>query len=439
MHSPDTDTHRDTPAAAMLNGLTKGMPGNLRDTAPRHIGQRGWNILREDLPLPAAVIRQSALEHNGRWMRQFVQAHGGLLAPHGKTTMSPELFARQLADGAWGMTLATAHQVQVARHFGVQRIFLANQLVGKQAIDYVLGQLRDDEHFDFYCVVDSPRHVQTLADAARSAGIAHPLQVLVEIGVPGARAGCRSTADALEVARAVRAQSPWLSLRGIEGFEGILSHPDPRELARQVEAFLARMLDVAGQCDREDLYGVGTVLLSAGGSAFYDLVLKTLGDARLSRPSAVLTRSGCYLTHDSKKYRDAQAHLVARNGGAGADEDGLRPALEVWAYVHSRPEPGRVIVGMGKRDISYDDLPAAQRWYRPGPDAAWPQPLPDTAQVVRLDDQHCHMRVAPDSPLRTGDMVQFGISHPCLTFDKWRAICLVDDDYTVVGAVSTYF
>ena len=423
----------------MLTALTKGMPGNLDSMAPADIGSQSWNLLREDLNLPAAVLKESALEHNSRRMRDFVASHKGRFAPHGKTSMSPELFFRQLHDGAWAITLANAHQVQVARHFGVQRIFLANQLVGRQAVDYVLSALRDDPEFDFYCIVDSCEHVQSLADAASRANIGRPLQLLVEVGIPGARSGCRDTQTALAVARAIHANAPWLSLRGIEGFEGIISHPEPNKLAEGVRGFLTRMREVAEQCDAENLFGDGPVLLSAGGSAFYDIVLEELGESRLKRENIVLTRSGCYLTHDAKKYEVAHHHLLARQGNSSNKQDHPQPALEVWAYVHSRPEPGRIIVGLGKRDISYDDLPLAQQWYRPAAPRQ-PGPLPLTGhQVVRLDDQHAYLDVPEDSPLAVGDMVQFGISHPCLTFDKWRAICLVDDSYNITGAVTTYF
>jgi D-serine dehydratase len=423
----------------ILNSLTKGMPGGLQPLPLADVGSQGWNLLREDLNLPAAVIRQSALQHNSRWMQAFLAVHDGQYAPHGKTTMSPELFNLQLQDGAWGITVATAHQLQVARHFGVRRTFLANQLVGRQAIEYVLDAIDKDPQFDFYCVVDSVEHVRHLAEAAARANVSRPLQVLVEVGITGARSGCRDRATAIEVARTVHSVAPLLSLRGVEGFEGIVSHPDAAEVETRVARFLGAMRDVAEQCDAENLYGPGIVLLSAGGSAFYDIVLKELGRARLARKHIVLTRSGCYLTHDVKKYEAAYELLAARSADTPGVAEGPRPALEVWAYVHSRPEPGRVIVGMGKRDVSYDDLPIAQQWYRPGQGSIKVLPLGPQHDVIRLDDQHAYLDVHADSPLRVGDMVQFGISHPCLTFDKWRSISLVNDQYDVVGAISTYF
>src|SRR5690606_34724290 len=146
-----------------------------------------------------------------------------------KTTMAPQLFERQLADGAWGMTFATADQVRVARQFGVSRIILANQLVGRRNVACILDELAHDEQFEFYSLVDSVALVEQLASAARERNIGRPLNLLVEAGVAGARCGARDLETALEVARAVKAQSPYLSLQGVEGFEGSISAPTPEE------------------------------------------------------------------------------------------------------------------------------------------------------------------------------------------------------------------
>src|SRR3984885_14647163 len=145
--------------ALLLDHRIKGMPGGIPPFWLDRIGERRSNVLREDLPLPLAVLKERALTHNSAWMRRFLGQSGAMIAPHGKTTMSPQLFARQLADGAWAMTVATVHQLQVARDFGISRIVLANQLVGRQAVRYVLDELKRNRDFDFYCLVDSPANV----------------------------------------------------------------------------------------------------------------------------------------------------------------------------------------------------------------------------------------------------------------------------------------
>ncbi len=400
------------------------------------VASQGWNLLREDLMFPCAVLKQSALEHNSRWMRQFLDATGALIAPHGKTSMAPQLFDMQLRDGAWAMTAATAAHVRIYRHFGVSRILMANQLVGRQNIAFVLAELRRDPAFDFYCLVDSAESVAILDDAISAAPIGRRLQVLVEVGMVGGRTGARSAEAALAVARRAAA-SPHISLRGVECFEGIIQGGEQLAADDAVKALTRTMAQVARAGVGENLFAPGPVILTAGGSAFFDIVAKDLGSVDIGRATQVVIRSGCYLTHDSGFYRDLVADLLRRDPAAKALGD-LQSALELWTTVQSRPEPDRVVVSLGKRDAPYDvRLPTPLFWFRTG--MAAPQALSDKYVVVRLDDQHGYMSMPPDGHLRVGDLIGLGVSHPCGAFDRWPVLFILDDDYNVTSAVKTYF
>lgn len=424
----------------LLDDRTKGMPGGVTPFALSTIAAKHWNVLAEDLSLPLCVLQQSAMDHNARWMRAFLDASNAVVAPHGKTTMAPQLFHRQLADGAWAITLANAQQVQVARHYGVHRIVLANQLVGKQFVRFILDELKRDPGFEFFCLVDSVASVELLATAAREQGATRPIQVLLEGGFVGGRTGVRDPDTAMAVARACKAAAPFIALRGVEGFEGILSGKTPEEAAGKVRSFVDSLAAIARTCETEGLFAPGPIILSAGGSGYYDIVVDRFNAAGLKGRTMVLTRSGCYLTHDHVGYAEHFRNLVKRSPHLHNLGEGPRPALEVWAYVQSRPEQTRAFCTMGKRDVSFDShLPVPEKWYRPSSNTRAPQMLGPGHKVVGLNDQHCYMDVPADSPLQVGDMVAFGISHPCLTFDKWQVICLIDDNYDVVGAVRTFF
>ena len=415
------------------------MPGDAELVPLDEVAARGWSLLDEDLPLPAAVIKVGALRNNSAWMKRFLEATGSRFAPHGKTTMSPALFDLQLDDGAWGITLSTPHQLHVARSFGFKRILLANQLVGRSAIGWVIDQLNADAEFDFYCLVDSVDNLRQLADTARRKGLRRPLKVLLEIGFPGGRTGCRTVAAALDVAREAQRLRDVIALSGVEGFEGIIRGPTEDETIARVTAFLQDMVRLAEACGRERLFAEGPALLSAGGSAFFDIVAEKLGAVAIDQENVVVLRSGCYLTHDAVMYTHLFNSLKARAPELSASQGDLQPALEVWAYVQSIPEPGRIIVGLGKRDVSYDQMPVPVAWYRPGSQPRETLDAPAEHKVAALNDQHCIMTAPQASPWRVGDMVGFGISHPCLTFDKWRVLHLVDDAYTVTGSIRTYF
>ncbi len=425
---------------SVVDDQLKGVPGGVAPFPLGEVGRKGWNLLREDLPLPAAVIKESALEHNSRWMRAFLDRTGAHLCPHGKTTMSPQLFKRQLDDGAWGITASTASQLQVYRRYGVRRVLFANELVGTQNIRYVLDELARDPEFDFYCLVDSTDGVELLANAVRARGPGRPLQVLVEGGYPKGRTGVRDIATAVDVARAVRDAAPALSLRGVEGFEGILMLTATAESRDDiVTQFLDFLVEIAKACEHDNLFAEGPVILSAGGSAFFDLVADRFSHAGLERETLVVLRSGCYFTHDSSLYTDLVAALVNRSSAARSIGPSFKPALEIWSYVQSRPETGCAMLTMGKRDCSFDlRLPTPLAWFRPQHDKA-PKPLGDGYSVTSLNDQHAYLSVPENTPLAVGDMVACGISHPCTTFDRWQLLFMVNDDYDVTSAVRTFF
>ena len=423
-------------AHAPLDWSFKALPATEDEVGLADIASLGWNVLAEDLVLPAAVIRESALTHNLDWMRRFCELAGVEICPHGKTTMSPQLFELQLAQGAWGMTAATVGHVRVYRHFGIERIILAAQLVGKQNILYILDQLARDPKLDFYCLVDSVEGVEILEMAIAAHPARPPVQVLLELGIVGGRAGVRDDEAVIALAERI-AGSPYLRLRGIEAFEGIVQG-DMSSKELHVRGLVERMAATGEICNAKALFD-GPPLLTAGGSAFFDLVTAGLCDAPFSRDFTVILRSGCYLTHDSEHYAMMAARIAERSPAAKSLGEGLRPAIELWAYVHSRPEPTRVIAGIGKRDASHDlQLPRPLGCYRPGKGAKV-ELLGVDHRTVRLDDQHAYLDVPESSSLQPGDMLCFGISHPCTTFDRWQALYLADDALNVTGAVRTYF
>ncbi len=424
-------------AAYMLDHKTKGMPGGIQPFPMSEIAAKGWNVLKEDLPLPLAVLKKSAMDHNAAWMRDFVARSGAVIAPHGKTTMAPQLFGQQVNDGAWAITLATPHQFAVARDFGFSRIILANQLVGKQMIRYVLDELRRDPSLDFYCIVDSEANVAQLAAAAREANIGRPLQVFLEGGWLNGRTGVRDLETGMKVARAVKQAAPHLALRGVEGFEG-LTPADRTAAETQVRTFLDFLVQLAKACEAESLFAPGEIILTAGGSAFYDMVLARFTHAGLNSPTRIITRSGCYITQDSTRYRRFFSDITDRTPDANQG-GGLLSAIEVWAYVQSRPQPDKILLTVGARDLGTDDRPIAETWFRPNTNMTKPEPVPPGHLVTGHNDQHTHMTIPVDSPLQVGDMVTFGIGHPCLTFDKWQVLVVVDDAYNVIGAVRTFF
>jgi D-serine dehydratase len=362
-------------------------------------------------------------------MQQFIRAYGVNLAPHGKTTMAPALFKRQLQTGAWGITLATAHQSRVAYDHGVRRVLMANQLVGKQNMEIVSHLLRDPE-FEFYCLVDSAQLASQLGEffSARH----QRLNVLIELGVDGGRAGIRNPQQLDELLAALHPWRDAIAICGVELYEGVLQDET------EIRTFLNHAVELADKLAKGNHFDREPAILSGAGSSWYDVVAEVFSAANIGYPLEIVLRPGCYLTHDVGVYRQSQTKILTRNPIAKKMQSGLLPALQLWAYVQSIPEKEKAILTLGKRDAAFDSgLPTPNMHFRPGQPA--PRACPSHWELIRLMDQHAFMKISEGDDARVGDMIGLDISHPCLTFDKWRYLPVLDSSYQVIDMVQTFF
>lgn len=387
-----------------------------------------------ELGTPLLTLDAAAMDANLNAMKAYCAQVGALHAPHGKTTMAPALWAKQLDAGAWGITLANAFQLRVGRAFGVRRLLLANELVDPAALRWVSSELDADPQFEFACWVDSPAGVALMDEALRKHGAQRPMDVFIELGGPHGRTGVRGIDAAVALALAVKA-APTLRLIGVSGYEGALAHDASAEAIAAVETYVRDLGRLHNRLLHEGFYGRDhDIFLSAGGSAYFDQVAEALG-SRADDGVKVLLRSGAYLVHDDGHYRGVSP--FARRLGKP-----LTAAMHGWARVLSRPEPGLALLDGGKRDFPYDEgLPTAQRLL--GAAGHGGSELLEGVAVSKFSDQHAFLPIDPQVPLEVGDVVRLGLSHPCTACDKWTLIPVLDDasspDPRVVNLVRTFF
>jgi D-serine deaminase-like pyridoxal phosphate-dependent protein len=415
----------DVVGGVRVDHLARGFPA--KDVALREVATQGWTF--DDLEPPVLLLREDALRHNLALMAAFCDRSGVDLAPHGKTSMAPQLWARQLEAGAWGITAATASQARVMREVGVRRIVIANELVDRASIDWAASALHDPE-VELLCYVDSARGVETLDARLADANAPRRLDVLVELGYLGGRTGARTVKGAIGVAERVRASST-LRLAGVAGYEGLVCRDRSEACLDRVREYLDAVRGLGEALVNGGGFDDG-VVLTAGGSAFFDVVVDRLHDMwRGDVPARVILRSGCYLTHDSGLYE-----RLSPFAGESESASRFRSAMEVWGPVLSRPERRMAIVGFGRRDVPFDQgmpIPVAVR-----SSSGDQRPL-DGCVVTDLNDQHAFIRLDEDVALDVGDLVKCGISHPCSAFDRWRVIPVLDENDRVVDAVATFF
>lgn len=396
------------------------------------------SLAHGDFVTPVLLLQQDVLQHNVRTMQSYCDASGLSLSPHAKTTMSPEIMTRQLAAGAWAVTVATCTQAAVVRSLPVERVLIANELVDPIGIEWLGSELDRDDRFTGYCYVDSADGVRILDETLAARGQQRSLPVLIEFGVASGRAGVRSIEAALLLAGMVR-DSRHLRLAGVAGFEGIVGSGFEVSRLDEVVDYLHTLRDVADELFDDYREDSDELLVTAGGSGFFELVAETFDPSwRAGRPIRVVLRSGCYVTHDSGGYAQVRKLLAQHHEALS-----FTPALELWSRVISRPEPDLAILDFGKRDAGTDaGLPVPRHRLRRGTTIIEPAPA---ATVFAVNDQHAYLRANVSATenatfdLDVGDLVGLGISHPCTTLDKWRLIPIVDSDRRLVGAAHTLF
>ena len=426
-------------APLMLDDSTRGVPPGTSGLPAAAVAEQNWRPAEGVMSLPVLTLDEAAFARNRDLMLAYAREQGVAIAPHAKTPMAPDLARMLVEAGAWGTTVADIRQASVMLRAGLTRLILANEVGGIGGASRLAALVAAWPAAELYVFADSVAVVDAIARAWRANKALPPLRVLVELGA--ARAGARTLSDAEAVLAALSRSDGRLLPAGVATYEGAAAQKTPEATKAVIDALLALTAATLGSVRKAVGPGV-PLLVTAGGSGFFDQVVAALKPALERDGNAVLVlRSGAIFFHDHGVYDRNLAALDARagfslGGAPRAARSAFRPALRLWAEVLSRPEPGLAICGMGMRDVSSDqDLPLALRVHRDG------RPLPGIprAKTIRLNDQHAFLEIAPDGDIAVGDVIEFGISHPCTCLDRYRVIFGVGEDGRVLHAFPTFF
>jgi D-serine dehydratase len=361
--------------------------------------------------------------------------------------MSPQLVPRLLKRGCWGISAATLQQAAVILEAGAPHVLLANQIGGREAAKQFSLLQRHFPQSNLYLFVDSTAAVKAFLDWKQESSVADgKLCLLMETGIMDGRAGVRTKEEAVEILDLIASHPDRCRLSGIACYEGAAARNTPEETVQSIDALLDFTLEVFEHALGFRESTKDEFILSAGGSAFFDrVVMKFSSATRHDKNVRVVLRSGAFLFYDHGIYRRLMKEMDARRGFVSADGvvpvvNRFQPALRLWGQVLSRPEANLAIMGMGARDMSSDqDYPIPLGWYRDGVPFEGLSADNNGCRIIKINDQHTFLEVPEGLNLRVGDLVEFGISHPCTCIDKWTVFYGVDDDLNVVRAYKTFF
>jgi len=373
------------------------------------------NLFTSSFQFPMMVLKKSALKNNISVMAEYCRSVGAELAPHVKTTMSPQIAQMQVDAGAWALTIANFWQAEIFRNFGFKKLIIANEVLDRNSIAEI-AKLNANCRAEIIFYVDSLAGLNIVKEATPKNG---KINLFIEIGTDHGRGGVRELSLVIEIAQEIKKDSR-LNLRGVTGFEGAVPNAARNtEGESAVHAFCKKIVDageIAFEYKSDEKF-----IVSAGGSAFFEIVAEELN--KFSKPKILLLRSGGYVTHDHIYYEEIYPF---KNTGKP-----LLPAIEVWSQVLSSPESGFGVLNLGKRDVGCDI-------HNPIPFAKYTGKIEKFAGTIeKLNDQHGFMRSS--DKFEVSELIGLGISHPCTTFDKWKLIPLVNDDYDVVDLIHTFF
>jgi D-serine deaminase-like pyridoxal phosphate-dependent protein len=366
------------------------------------------------------ILRDSALEHNIKRMASYCKSLGFELAPHVKTPMSPQIARRQIAAGAWGLTIANFAQARIMLEYGFNKLIIGNEVMEPTSIAEI-AKINGSGTGQIIFYIDSLAGLKIAQDSIANVANAK-LNVFMEIGAVGGRAGIRDL-DLLKTILVEIAKDDRIYVRGVSGFEGAVPGGDrASEGIEKLRNFLRHI--VAAAKITAPFIREGKIIISGGGSSFFDYVTEEF--AKYEGDAQFILRSGGYVSHDHIGYENMYPFMGA------PDSERFYPALELWARVLSVPEADLAILNYGKRDAGNDvgnPLPIFKLGKKP---EAF------KGEIEKLNDQHAFMKITPGT-VAVGDIVGCGISHPCTNFDKWHLLPLVNDNYDVIDLIHTHF
>ena len=287
-----------------------------------------------DIQTPALVLDLDALERNIKKMGDYAKAHGMRHRTHGKMHKSVDVQnLQQQLGGACGVCCQKVSEAEVFARGGITDILVSNQVRDPAKIDR-LARLPGLGARTIVCV-DDIANVAELSAAAQEHGT--QIECLVEIDCGAGRCGVTTTADVLEIAKAIDA-APGLKFSGLQAYQGAMQHLDSyNDRKAKIDVAVAMVREAV---DTLKVEGLDCDIVGGGGTGSYYFE----------------SNSGVYneLQCGSYAFMDADYGRILDKDGNRIDRGEWENAFFILTSVMSHAKPDKAIVDAGLKAQSVD-------------------------------------------------------------------------------------
>lgn len=286
----------------------------------------------QDVPTPALVIDEAALDRNIAAMAASAKRAGRSLRPHAKTHKSVMIARKQIEAGAIGICCATLPELHAMAEARVGGLLLTAPVQDPAKIDSLIAIAAKTP---ITIAVDHSTQVNALT-AALTAD-APPIGILVDIDVGQKRTGVCDVRDTIAIAKLIAANKR-LKFSGLQGYAGHVQHivdfPERSREAARVSALLGEHISALHRS------GFEPEIVSGGGTGTHEI--------DLTHQPFTEIQAGSYV------FMDADYGRIS-----GQDRKGLpfECSLFMLTTITSANRPGQVTVDAGTKSLAVNGPP----------------------------------------------------------------------------------
>jgi 3-hydroxy-D-aspartate aldolase len=329
-----------------------------------------------DLDTPCLLIDLDALEHNYQLIADTYRDSTCKMRAHIKNLKSPLLAHRQIRAGGTvgGVCAAKVAEAEVMVEGGINDIFIANQVVGRDKIERLCALAR---HAEVKVAIDDLRNLQELSALAQAHGVT--IGVIIEVDTSMHRAGVRQITHGVDLAK-LASTLPGIAFKGVMSHQTVPGRPNKETRLIEGRRFIQMCLDVKEAIESA---GIPVEVVSSGESWTYDVARDI--------PGVTEVEGGTYalMSHAYDYMREFQI------------------AATILGTIISTPRPGIAIGDVGSRALGSPGgvLPRVEG--RPG------------VSVEALHPEQIVLRSDSTTPLKVGEQFLLSSGQQDIMVNRW--------------------